>query len=170
VTLRAATTSDIPAMQACELAAGEMFRSVGMDAIADAEPFDDDELAAYIADGRAWVVVDGDDEPLGYAVAEVVDGLAHLEQLSVVPAAQGRGRGRALVDAVERWAVAHDLPAMTLTTFRDVPWNAPLYAHLGFEVLADPGPELIALVAHEAEMGLDPQLRVCMRRAVLLRR
>lgn len=27
--------------------------------------------------------------------------------------------------------------SLTLTTFRNVPWNAPLYARLGFEMLAD---------------------------------
>jgi len=166
VTIRPARASDVSAMQAIEVAAGELFRTVGMDDIADAEPFDAAELAEYVEDGRAWVAVDEGDEAIGYAVVDVVDGRGHLEQLSVVPAAQGRGHGRALVEAVVGWAVERGFDAVTLTTFRDVEWNRPLYERLGFAVLAQDewGPELRALVAEEAEMGLDPALRVCMRR------
>ena len=152
-------------MQAAEIAAGERFREVGMPDIADADPFGDDELREFVAADRAWVAVD-DGEVIGYAVAMVVDGAGHLEQLSVVPAHQGRGVGRALVETVVDWARADGCTAVTLTTFRDVPFNRPLYEHLGFEVLPPDewGPELTALVADEASMGLDPTIRVCMRR------
>ena len=129
-TIRAATVDDIPDMQAVEIAAGRQFRDVGMDSIADAEPFDDDELGAYVADGRAWCA-ELDGAVVGYAVAEEVDGIGHLEQLSVPPDVPGKGIGRALVDRAQAWAAR----PMTLTTFRDVPWNAPLYARLGFEVI-----------------------------------
>jgi undecaprenyl pyrophosphate synthase len=73
-----------------------------------------------------------------------------------------------LVDRVRTWAAENGRPAITLTTFSDVPWNRPLYEHLGFTVLAENefGPELRAVRAHEATLGLDPALRVCMRSAV----
>jgi predicted GNAT superfamily acetyltransferase len=88
--------------------------------------------------------------------------------VSVVPSHQGAGFGRALIDRVAAWAAAAGLPALTLTTFRDVPWNAPLYRHLGFRDLdeAEIGPELAAVLDHEASLGLDPALRTCMRRPV----
>ncbi len=55
--------------------------------------------------------------------------------------------------------------AITLTTFAAVPWNKPLYEHLGFVVLGvDPiGPELREVQAKETRQGLDPAQRVCMR-------
>ena len=58
--------------------------------------------------------------------------------------------------------------ALTLTTFRDVPWNAPYYRRLGFAVLAsaDQGPQLRALVAREAATIPGGAPRVAMRRAV----
>jgi hypothetical protein len=58
--------------------------------------------------------------------------------------------------------------AITLTTFRDVPWNAPYYERLGFTVVepADQGPELAALVAEEAERIPGEAPRVAMRRAL----
>ena len=57
------------------------------------------------------------------------------------------------------------MPAMTLATFRDVPWNGTLYRHLGFRFLDHDtlGPELAAVRAHETAIGLDPATRVCMR-------
>jgi hypothetical protein len=73
--------------------------------------------------------------------------------------------GRALLDRVEVWARETDRPAITLTTFADVPWNRPLYEHLGFRVLteAELGPGLRAVRTTEAGHGLDPTTRVCMR-------
>lgn len=152
-------------MQEIEIAAGARFADVGLPHIAEHEPFDLDELAAYLDAGRCWVItVDG--EVVGYAVAEVVGDCAHLEQVSVAPDRQGAGLGRALVDEVVAWARDERFPAVTLTTYRDVPWNAPLYERLGFRTLADDEitPALRAVVAEESEHGLDPADRVCMRR------
>ncbi len=52
-------------------------------------------------------------------------------------------------------------PAVTLTTFRDVPWNAPFYTRLGFSMLS----ELRAAGGTggerelETEHGLPPETR-----------
>ncbi|MEO7429249.1 MAG: GNAT family N-acetyltransferase, partial [Acidimicrobiales bacterium] len=145
--IRPATAADGAALIEIERAAGERFRHVGMPEIADDDPGSVDELAEYANDGRSWVAVDDAGTPVGYVLVDVVDGNAHIEQVSVIPAAQASGIGRALVDHVATWAMARGAPALTLTTFRDVPWNAPLYEHLGFRVLAEPelGPELRAL-------------------------
>ena len=45
-----------------------------------------------------------------------------------------------------------------------MPWNAPYYERLGFRVF-EPGPELAALVAEEAERIPGDAPRVAMRRA-----
>jgi hypothetical protein len=57
---------------------------------------------------------------------------------------------------------------VTLTTYRDVPWNAPWYARRGFSVLdaGQWGPELSELVRHERELGIEVAPRVVMRRTV----
>ena len=57
------------------------------------------------------------------------------------------------------------LAAVTLTTFRDVSWNAPFYARLGFRIV-EPGslsPGLVAVVQLEERRGLPAGLRVAMR-------
>ncbi len=136
--------------------------------VAADEPMSSQKLAAYARAGRSWVATDQEDHVVGYVVVEVVDGCAHIEQVSVEPGHQGQGLGRALIDEVESWAAGEGLEAITLTTFAEVPWNRPLYEHLGFRVFGEEelSPGLRALRDDEAAHGLDPELRVCMRKPV----
>lgn len=93
---------------------------------------------------------------MGFACVDVLDGAAHLWQLSVHPSAARRGIGTALVEGVCDWARSHGYPAVTLTTFRDVPWNAPFYSRLGFDVLTGRlPPGLQAVRDHERDLGDD---------------
>lgn len=170
--LRAARPDDGPRLQEIERAAGERFRDIDLAAIADDEPMTIEQLAAYAEQARSWVVsiVDhGVERVVGYVVVDLVDGQVHVEQISIDPGAQGRGLGRALLDRVDEFARGRGCTAVTLTTFTDVPWNAPLYEHLGFRTLDTDqiGPELAALVEAEAAHGLDPDQRVVMRREVV---
>ncbi|MEV0918688.1 GNAT family N-acetyltransferase [Streptomyces sp. NPDC049967] len=166
--IRPARRPALPLLQDIERAAGEPFRAVGMSGVADDEPPSLDVLDEYRRAGRAWVTVGADDRPLGYLVADPVDGAAHIEQVSVHPAAARRGLGSALIGHTDRWAAAEGLAALTLTTFSHVPWNAPYYARLGFRVLteAELTDGLRKIRAEEAEHGLDRWPRVCMRRDV----
>jgi GNAT superfamily N-acetyltransferase len=153
-------------LRTIEKEAGERFRTIGMESVADHEPPSEGELAAYAIGGRSWVAVDAADRPLGYVLVDELDGNAHVEQISVLPDAQGNGVGRALLEQVRAWARATDHLAITLSTFADVAWNRPLYEHLGFVVLTEEeiGPELRSVRQEEATHGLDPGTRVCMRR------
>ncbi|WOH18975.1 GNAT family N-acetyltransferase [Paenarthrobacter sp. GOM3] len=166
--IRLAHADDLQMMQDIERAAGEAFRQLGMDSIADDEPFPVEKLGAYAAAGRAWVYVDGLDYPVAYLLADVVDGEGHVEQVSVHPDQAHQGLGRELLHAARVWARGHGMHRQTLTTFRDVPWNAPYYRRLGFEVFDAGawGPELTRLMQHEAEVGLARWPRVAMWRPV----
>jgi ribosomal protein S18 acetylase RimI-like enzyme len=86
--------------------------------------------------------------------------------VSVRPQAQGRGLATALLEAAADWAGERGMAAMTLTTFRDVAWNRPFYERRGFRVLGDDelSDALVARRAAEAAVGLDPAIRVVMRR------
>ncbi len=167
VLIRPAVTSDFARMQAIEVAAGAMFRPLGMDLVADDDPFAVTELRAYADTGHAWVAVPSDGgEAAGYLLLDVIDGAAHVEQVTVHPSAARRGIGRALVEHAARWAVVGGFTALTLTTFRDVPWNGPYYERLGFSYLApdEEGPGLRAVRDHERAHGLDAWPRSTMRR------
>ena len=161
---RPATEADVARMHEIEHASGQAFADVGMPEIADDPEPTAEVIAGYVAAGRAFVTVDDDDRPVAYAVVDRLDGNVHIEQVSVDPAAARRGIGARLIDHIGDWAAARGAPALTLTTFRDVPWNAPYYARLGFRVLAedDIGPALTAVRTHESRLG--PWPRVAMRR------
>ncbi|WP_347670533.1 GNAT family N-acetyltransferase [Micromonospora sp. B11E3] len=164
--VRAARPDELTALQRIEVASGELFRAIGMVAIADMPPLPLDALARFQRAGRAWVAVDPADAPAAFAVVDPLDGAAHVQQLSVRPDFARRRIGRTLLDHVGAWAGGRGLPALTLTTFQAVPWNAPYYARCGFRPLApaELTPGLAALLAAEAALGLDPAARVAMRR------
>jgi hypothetical protein len=71
------------------------------------------------------------------------------------------------VQACCEWAAQAGCAEVTLTTFAQVPFNAPFYARLGFTVIDDavlPAP-LAAMRRREADLGLDALgARVAMRR------
>ncbi|MFG2115299.1 GNAT family N-acetyltransferase [Streptomyces sp. NPDC048718] len=168
--IRAAEAAELTVLQDIERAAGEAFRPLGMAAIADDDPLPLDVLAGYRDEGRAWVAVDGADWPVGYLLTDTVDGAAHIEQVSVHPDAARRGVGRALIDHLAGAAREQGLTALTLTTFTEVPWNAPYYARLGFRRVGEGDPALTdglrAISQAEAAHGLAVWPRVCMRREI----
>ncbi|MEW1748060.1 GNAT family N-acetyltransferase [Streptomyces angustmyceticus] len=185
--IRTPALADLPALRTIERAAGEAFRDLGMTAIADDEPPSFAELTAYLRTGRALAAYEEPGStptavtrsgtgagtgagpgswtgrPIGYLLWNPVDGCTHIEQVSVHPQHAHRRIGQALIDHAERSGGAAPL---TLTTFTDVPWNAPYYARLGFRILTDAAltPGLRAIRTHEASLGLDRWPRVCMRR------
>ena len=161
--IRAARPPDYQKLPDIERRAGELFREAGMPDVADHDPYDPDDLASAAA---LFIATDEDDEPIGYAMVDILDGHAHLDQISVVPEHGRQGIGTQLLDAAVGWATGQGYTELTLTTFRDLPFNAPLYAGRGFEVVPEAAwtPAIKDLVEREAEMGLDPTLRVVMRR------
>lgn len=164
--IRIARSRDLNALRDIERAAGVAFRELGMEEIAEDEPLTVDELAVFQTDGRAWVAVDAADRPVAYVLVQPVDGNAHIEQVSVHPTHARRGLGRELLQMAAEWAYDHNLTALTLTTFTDVPWNAPYYQRLGFRTLSDTEVTsgLRRIREHEATLGLDRWPRAVMRR------
>ena len=120
--------------------------------------------APRIAAGLTWVATHHE-TPIGFAYCEVFGDELHLWELAVRLRDQRRGAGTALVAAVVAEARARGLRSVTLTTFRDIPWNGPFYVRLGFaETQQDETePRLAGLKAGEAARGLDVANRCAMR-------
>ncbi|WP_059006832.1 GNAT family N-acetyltransferase [Streptomyces specialis] len=166
--IRAARLGELPVLQDIERAAGRCFRDIGMSQIAEDEPLPLGELARYHRAGLAWVAADDNDAPVAYLIADRVEGNLHVEQVSVHPGSARRGIGRSLLDHLAARARSEGAPALTLTTFTQVPWNAPYYARCGFEPMDDHtlAPGLRKIREREAAHGLDRWPRVCMRRVL----
>lgn len=164
--IRPAREADLPGLRELERVAGKPFADIGMSSVAEDEPPSIEQLRAFADDGRAWVIADATDTPIAYLILDLVDGNAHIDQVSVHPDHAGRRLGRDLVEYAAEWAVARGIPALTLTTFTEVPWNGPYYERLGFHRLTveQETPGLRAVRAAEAAHGLDAWPRACMRR------
>lgn len=162
--IRAARESELPLISALEKSGDGLFRAAGMDRVADAPAPEPDTYRPALQDGLLLVAVDERDAALGFVRLEMLDGDPHVEQVSVHPDCAGRGIGAALLAAAEQLARARGHRRMTLTTFRDVPWNGPYYTRLGWSTLraADLPPELAATRQHERDLGLDEWPRQAM--------
>ncbi len=162
-TIGLAAADEVPHLPEVEERACELFRTVPATAGLPLylTPLGDFESAQQ--EGLLWVArVAG--TPVGFALVEPLGKDLHLEELDVIPEHGGRGIGRALLQAVIRHAASRG-QGLTLCTFRDVPWNAPWYARLGFREVSPErcGPALQGRMAEESVHGLPPELRVAMR-------
>ncbi len=154
--VRTADPAEFERLRWIEIESDRLYENVGIG------PFANDETENHLAVAAA-VLVAGD-PAVGFVSLEIVDGDAHVDQLSVLPSHGRRGIGRALLDGAIRWARDGGHHAVTLTAFRDVPWNAPFYGRLGFVIVTDLPPGLTAIRDHERTAGLDTEgPRVAMR-------
>ncbi len=161
--LRRQRQSDDADLVRVENRAVELFRDFGYGSVAD-HPIPDVEWLGRLIGGRdAWVAADPNDVPVGFAVAGNLGDYFHLYELSVDPAHGRRGLGTALVAEVVERGRQLGKRAVSLTTFRDVPFNAPFYARLGFVPFTDRTPTyLIDLALRETPEGVSPATRVLM--------
>ena len=159
-----ARPSDLSHINHIELAAARLLIGHAPESVlAEATPIA--VLEAVQREGRLWVAR-VNETPIGFAHVELFEpNVAHLDELDVHPEHGRRGIGAGLVRTVCRWAAATGYSAVTLCTFRDVPWNMPFYAKLGFDLIpaAELSRELQAVVDDETRRGLDPTRRVVMR-------
>ena len=161
-----ARPDDLPSLPAIELAAARLLAGHAPESVLT-EATDYEVLKEAQRHGRLWVAL-ADDVPVGFAhVAVIEPTVAHLEEIDVHPDHGRRGLGRRLVMAVCAWAATAGYREVTLTTFRDLLWNMPFYARLGFEVIPieELSPALRQVVDDETRRGLDPACRVAMRRS-----
>jgi GNAT superfamily N-acetyltransferase len=168
--IRPADAADAEEMIAVETCAAARFRSSPLAARAAALPHDQACFAEAAAAGRAWVAVDSESSIVGFLVLTTVGSRPHIEEMDVLPEHGGRGLGRRLLASAFEWAVAQGATEITLTTYRDVPWNRPFYERAGFCVLApeDLDDALRDLVTLEHARGLARQDRVVMSHALAL--
>lgn len=101
---------------------------------------------------------------VGFAATRPVGHQLHLHELSVARAFQRRGIGSTLLRALKIDASNAGFNAITLHTFRDIPWNAPLYAAHGFTVIDDLSdyPRLAAGQEAAVKAGLPRERRCAM--------
>jgi GNAT superfamily N-acetyltransferase len=163
--LRLARLDEIAVLRAIEQTAAQRFRDTAFAWVADAEPGEAVQLmAAIISDSLLVAEMAG--QPVAFLQAGMVDGTGYISEIDVLPDHAGHRLAARLIDAIEPWARDHALSRLTLSTFRDIPWNAPYYRRLGFSDLDKLGPNLTIIRERHRAMGLRDEDRVFMWRPV----
>ncbi len=164
---RKAVAEDADHLPAIERSAGSAFLSVpGLEWIANS----DDVLSAEaqlqrIKQGLVWVAETADQEQVGFLTAEQFDQEYHIWELSVHQEHQKRGIGRALLNALTDQARCETITAITLTTFRDLPFNEQFYRNMGYRTLEESqqSGRLQSVLAAEKASGLPIERRCAMQ-------
>ena len=166
MTIRSATRGECARLPEIEKQAGQLFQTLDMGYVSEMPPNPLEVFEQAKEKGNLWVALDVANL-CGFILVECRDHIGHIKELSVLPSSGRKGIGRGLITQAEGWAKAEECPWLSLSTFRDVPWNRPFYEKLGFAV-CDPA---ILGPAHvkDAENGkrLFPKHpRVIMRKAI----
>ena len=162
ITVRPTRPGDVTALPAIERAAGERFRDYPELAwLAEGDVISAEQHLDYAERGLSWLAL-ANDQPVGFILAELHASSLFIVELSVHLDWQGKGIGRRLIACVADQARKRGLASLTLTTFRDVPWNAPFYARLGFEKMTTLTPELRRKREEETAHGFAYETRCAM--------
>jgi GNAT superfamily N-acetyltransferase len=136
ISIRAALDRDADKLPDIERSSGAIFREwPGLEWIADDGVQSLDQHLDLISHGIALVADEQGFGIAGFLNGEVAPDALHLHQIAVHRDRQGRGIGRQLIEAAQQIGAQRGVNALTLTTFRDVPWNEPYYQRLGFRTL-----------------------------------
>jgi GNAT superfamily N-acetyltransferase len=166
--IRLALPQDVAGLPEVERLAGLLFKTYPDDLGIPEEMYEQsnsvEALAAAQRAGRLWVATASGGEAVGFALVLDLEGYAHLDELDVLPAHGGQGVGSALLATVCAWAKDMGYPAVTLRTFRDVPWNARFYQSRGFHIVESAAVSAahLGLEALESQRGLRTDNRVTM--------
>lgn len=169
VHIRPALPSDLPLLPEIERVAASLFAEwserLGFDPNGPIHVNSVENFRRGMENDRLIVAADASDVPVGFALMLAIDNNLHLEELDVLPEHGRKGIGRALVMEVCEKGRREGYKGVTLSTFRDVPWNGPFYTSCGFQVLqpADLTHGLMAIVESERAVGLRVELRQIMR-------
>jgi len=118
----------------------------------------------YVAQSTSWVA-EVDNQVVGFLCAEPAAKDLHIWLLAVRREWQGKGIGRRLMKTVIEHARHNKFISVTLTTFREVPWNEPFYRSLGFEIIDGEkiDSRLMQILDAEIQHGLPGDLRCAMQ-------
>jgi predicted N-acetyltransferase YhbS len=164
--IRSARAEELPLLSHIEQSAAGLFLDTPYAFLVDAAPLSLDFVQQQFQAGHVWVAVDLDEKVVGYAISREVDNTLYLQQIDVTPEHGRRGIGSAFVKTVCTWAKQQGYAIVSLSTFRDIPWNAPFYSKLEFRSVdeAELTTGFQQIRCKEFEAGLPVSDRVIMHR------
>jgi GNAT superfamily N-acetyltransferase len=164
--IRSARAEESPLLAQIERSAAALFLDTPYAFLANDEPLSLDFIQQRFQVGQVWVALDPQNVVVGFAITREVNDTIYLQEMDVDPKHGRRGLGSALVETVCDWAQLQGYGTISLSTFRDLPWNAPFYSKLGFRILDESRLTIgfQQIKRQELEAGLPISDRVIMYR------
>lgn len=164
--IRLARIKEVARLGEIEARASQLFDDTEISDYLNGEIYDPAELEELIEKQQVWVACTKDDLPVGFVILLKAEDVLHIEELDVLPEYGRRGIGAGLVEHACGWAKANGFDTVTLSTFRDIPWNTPFYSRHEFETIepSDFTQWMTRLRETERSKGLPIEARVIMRR------
>ncbi|OAF98572.1 acyl-CoA N-acyltransferase [Paraphaeosphaeria sporulosa] len=154
-TLREATEDDKKTLTIIELDAVALFKTIPELADLGESHASPDQLSTWLSNGRIYIAEDNG-KAVGFVAAVTMDTTLYIAEISTIREYQGKGVGLTLIAAVLDWArelsaATGRKPRVSLTTYREITWNAPYYRKRGFrEVEAETlGPKHVEKMNHD---------------------
>ncbi|MFC7290208.1 GNAT family N-acetyltransferase [Hirschia litorea] len=137
VRIRSARADEINALQEIDLTSSQLFRETGLldfsPDSAQLRPIPEARFRNGLGDSLLWVSANDRDIPIGFILCEHKKTGMYLDQVSVLPEYGRKGIGEQLVRHAIEETKRHGYDHISLSTFRDIPWNGKFYKRLGFK-------------------------------------
>lgn len=137
VKIRSVRANEIDTLQHIDLKSSEIFKGTGLidfgDNSAHLLPIPETRLRSGLGDSLLWVATNGRDIPIGFVLCAHKQNSLYLDQVSVLPEFGRQGIGRQLVQVAIEETRQQEYDYISLSTFRDIPWNGKFYRRLGFK-------------------------------------
>ncbi|KAM3424934.1 hypothetical protein BST61_g6907 [Cercospora zeina] len=148
--IRPATSDHAAAIRAIEESSIQKFSTIPeLSHLAQPGTFTPNSLSglpAWLSRGKVFLAVncsaseEAEEEVVGVIATLPKDDSIFIAEISVLEEHHGKGIGSMLLNAVFEWtrgqsALKGEEVKVSLTCYRDVPWNGPWYQKKGFEVI-----------------------------------
>ena len=164
-----AAADEIPTLVEIDVAAAMLFVDTGLisdDGLLMHVP--EDVFAAGIEARDVFVAREHRGCPIGFTLTSERGGTLFLDQISVHPDHGKQGVGSGLLKRVIEDAKDRGFKRITLSTFRNVAWNAPFYRKAGFKEIRPSNLEDWMIELQDALTEVDVSQRCFMQRKTVL--
>lgn len=135
--IRLAKKNELWLLKDIEEAAATLFTTTKYGLELQLDTLSNEILEKQQKENCVWLALDEKNKAVAFAVVLIINNFAHLHEISVDPKYGRKGIGTKIIQTIMFWAKATKLKGLTLSTFRDIPWNAPFYKKLGFREMKD---------------------------------
>ncbi len=164
--IRAYMPHDAIPLAAVEVRASGLFAEFGFPTLVPDPPTAPEAFHSFASAYETFVAEHALQGPAGYAVLHPLGNFLHLRELAVHPDHGRRGIGAALLHMAVAKAMEDGRAGVSLSTFRDLPFNERFYAAHGFvECPLEEAPHPLARQFYsEVPPGIAPEVRLLMLR------